>query len=76
MKQGDVQLPRFGWFNSVRFFKFVSGAQVAGNVFLLPVRTPVEETIPLGSEPPGNSAEFQARAAFLLIALKSREADF
>jgi hypothetical protein len=44
----------------------VSGDLRAGNVFLQPVPTLVEETIPSVSAPPGNSGEFQARAALLL----------
>jgi hypothetical protein len=45
----------------------VSGDLCAGNAFLPPVRTLVEETIPSVSGPPGKSADFQARADSFFI---------
>jgi hypothetical protein len=48
----------------------VPGDMRAGNVFPQSVHTLVEETIPSVSEPPGNSVEFQARAAFLFCVEK------
>jgi hypothetical protein len=38
----------------------------AGSVFLPPGRILVAETVPLVSEPPGNSSELQAHAGFFL----------
>jgi hypothetical protein len=51
-------------------FQTVPGDLCAGNVFLEPVRTLVEETIPTVSAPPGNSEEFQAHAGFFLCVQK------
>jgi hypothetical protein len=49
----------------------IPGDWCAGNMFHQPVRTLVDETILLVSEPPGNPAGFQARAD-LPTALKIR----
>jgi hypothetical protein len=51
---------------NLAIFPIVPGDLCAGNVFHPPVRILVDETNPLVSEPPGNSEEFQAHAAFFL----------